>query len=385
MFQQQVNHILQVISQPHIYNDSRDRILGNFNKIQALWGTGKAFYSRDAEPLEITEKLPTQRFKAIGYAQRKSDSQKVDSNHTFAVSLKSTINESGVPQVEQNLRCLFGGANCNAKVEAIKTLPDKCILQISIIDAATNRKYPADEILKYLIQPQQYQQLNQALSNNLIELIPLHEGEKEIEEYLTNVPDGIDPNVWEQAKTNNPDPKKFMPVALIGFKELNERFKFQQFETQQQRARLRQLSEQVAEMQKHVAAMRSKLEECRRKKVILSNRVLKVLISKEIENRRGLPIQADEEKLRSRMESILSELHAQTKYKGCLNELMSQLKQVQNQQHRTPNVCLDDTVVEDIKNHLKNELHGIEHLIKIIKQDNEIISQANNSCPVPTL
>lgn len=388
MYQQQVEQILQAISQPHIYNDARDQILGKFNKIQAFWGTGKAYYARDATPLELAESLPTQRFKAIGYAQRKTeDSGRIDGNQTFAVLLKTTVTESCIPQLEQNIRFLFGGANCSAKIETCKTLPDnKSVLAISIIDLATNRKYPAAEVMKHLSQPQQFQQLNQALSNNLVQLIPLQEvSEKEAEEYLNRVPEGIDPKVWELAKQNNPDPKKFIPIPLIGFQALNERFKMQQFETQQQRARLQQLSDQVSEMQKHVAAMKSKLEECRRKKVVLGNRVLKVLIMQEIENRRGFPIQADEEKLRSRMENILSELHAQTKYKGCLNELMSQLKQVQNQQYRSPNVHLD-AVVEEIKNHLKNEHNGIEHLIKIIKQDNQIVAQTNNtSFPTPNV
>ena len=165
----------------------------------------------------------------------------------------------------------------------------------------------------------------------------------------------------------------------IGFHALNERYKAQQNEIQQQRTRLQQLSEQLSELQKHVAAMKSKLGECRRKRVVLGNRVLKVLIMQEIENRRGFPIQADEEKLRSRMENILSELHCQTKYRGCLNELTSQLKQIQNQQYRASRVYLDETVVEDIKGHLQNEHHGIEHLIKIMRQDREILSQATNN------
>lgn len=382
MYQQQMNQILQVISQPKIYNDARDQIIGNFNKIQAFWGTGKAYYAQDGSSLDLTESLPTQKFKAIGYAQRKTDDSKVECNQTFAVLLKSAIAENSVPQLEQGLRCLFGGVNCSAKIETIKTFPDnKCLLTISIIDPATNRRFPAAEVIKHLNQPQQYQQLNQVLSNSLVHLIPLQVSEKEAEEFLNHVPDGIDPKLWELAKQNNPDPKKFIPIPLIGFQALNERFKLQQFETQQQRARLGHLSEQVAEMQKHVAAMKSKIEECKRKKVVLGSRVLKVLIMAEIENRRGFPIQADEEKLRSRMENILSELHAQTKYKGCLNELMSQLKQVQNQQHRSTSVNLDDAVVEDIKEHLKEELNGIQHLIKIINQDNEIVAQANQSYP----
>lgn len=381
MYQQQVNEMIQVLTQPRIYNDGRDQILGNFNKLQALWGTGKAFLNRESAPVELTESLPTQRFKAIGYAQRKTDdSSRFDVNNNFAVLLKNTIAENNVPQLEQNLRCLFGGANCTVKIENMRTLPDnKCILTLAVISTMTNKKFPAIDVLKHLSQPQQYQQLNQVFSNDLMRLIPLQEvSEKEVEEYLNRVPDGIDPKMWEQAKLNNPDSKKFIPVPLIGFQALNERFKMQQFETQQQKIRLHQLSSQISDMQKHVAAIKSKLEECKRKKVVLCNRVLKVLISKEIESRRGFPIQEDEENLRSRIENILSELHAQTKYKGCLNELMSQLKQIQNQQHRAPNIQLDDTVVEDIKNHLMNEHNGLEHLIKIIKQDNEILAQANN-------
>jgi len=97
----------------------------------------------------------------------------------------------------------------------------------------------------------------------------------------------------------------------------------------------------------------------------------------QIESRRGFPIQADEEKLRSRMEGILSELHCQTKYRGCLNELMSQLKQIQSHQHRPPH--LDEVIVEDIKEHLQNEHQGIEHLLEIIKQDEQILAQTNNN------
>lgn len=384
MYQQEVDRIIQGISHPHIYNDARDQILGNFNKIQAFWGTGKAYFALNQQPFELNESLPTQRFKAIGYAKRTEDSNRMD-GQSFAVILKMTVPPSGIPQLEQSIRCLFGGANCDVKVETSTTLPDnRCVLAVSVIDAATNRKFPADDVLKHLNQPQQYQQLNNALSNNLIQLIALSEvSEKEVEDYLNKVPSGIDPKAWEAAKQNNPDPKKFIPFPLIGFQALNERYKMQQFETQQQKARLQHLSDQVSEMQKHVAAMKSKIDECKRKKVVLGNRVLKVLIAQEIESRRGFPIQADEEALRSRMENILSELHAQTKYKGLLNELMSQLKQIQNQQHRAPNIQLD-TVVDDIKNHLKNEHNGIEHLIKIIKQDNEIVAQANNNNSIAT-
>lgn len=279
MYQQQIDNFLKVITQPHIYNDSRDQIIGNFNKVQAFWGYGKAFHDRCQPPFDLNESYPTQKFKAIR-------------------------------------------------------------LQLISMQLAS---------------------------------------EKDIENYLNKVPDGFDPKLWEEAKQNNPDPRIFVPMPMVGFQALNERFKMQQFEVQQQKSRLGHLSAQVSEMQKHVAAMKSKIEEYRRNRIVLGNRVLKVMIMKEIEHRKGLPIQADEERLRSRMENILSELHAQTKYKGCLNELMSQLKQTQIQQHRASSIQLDETVIEDIKTHLKNEHSGIQHLIEVIKQDNQILAKSNNA------
>lgn len=377
--------LLSIITQPKIYNDARDKIIGNLNKMLAFWGTGKAFFNRESQPLELTDTMPAHKFKAIGYAEIKTqDEGQEDINQNFAVLLKSNVDESQLrasfPQIEQNLRMIFNNAACNAKIENCKTRPDnKVILTISLVDTSTNRKYPAADILRHLSQANQYRQLHQVFSNNLIQLIPLQAiSKRDVDEYLSRVPAGIDPKAWEQAKLANPDPKKFIPIPLIGFQALNERFKMQQYETQQQRLRLEHLSVQAAEIQKNVAAMKSKLEECRRKRVILGNRVLKVLIMSEIENRRGFPIQADEEQLKSRLENLLSELHAQTKFKGCLKELMSQLKQVQTQQQRSISIHLDQTLLDDVTEHLRHEQKGIEHLIKIISHDKGIVSSRSS-------
>ncbi len=42
---------------------------------------------------------------------------------------------------------------------------------------------------------------------------------------------GIDPLIWQQARMDNPDPDKLIPVPMIGFSELHKRLKHQEHQT----------------------------------------------------------------------------------------------------------------------------------------------------------
>ena len=50
--------------------------------------------------------------------------------------------------------------------------------------------------------------------------------ESQLKEYLEKPPRGLDPVLWAQGKRDNPDPKKYLPVSLVGFRELQARFKY---------------------------------------------------------------------------------------------------------------------------------------------------------------
>ena len=41
--------------------------------------------------------------------------------------------------------------------------------------------------------------------------------EEQIKKYLDTPPSGINPTFWDQAKRNNPNSKKLIPVVLCGF------------------------------------------------------------------------------------------------------------------------------------------------------------------------
>ena len=49
---------------------------------------------------------------------------------------------------------------------------------------------------------------------------------------------GIDHRIWEQAKLDNPDPEKMIPVPMVGFTELHNRLKHQEQQTQMHTLRL---------------------------------------------------------------------------------------------------------------------------------------------------
>lgn len=357
---------------PKLFNDEHDRILGEFNKLQAYWGFGKGFFAYNKPPVEFNQHQPLHKFKSIGFAEIRQAS---DDENKFGILVKMENEQqlnTAILQYEANLKSMFG-MNFNVKVENCKQLPEnKALLCISVVDTNTNKKLPAFQLVSFLNQAHIKQQLNNAFVNMFIELVPLQPPSKqEIEDYLKQPPSGIDPLLWEQAKKENPDPKKFIPVPFIGFAALNARFKYQVQETEQQRLRLQIISDDINNLERDIAQMKAKLEECKRRNVTLGNRTLKTMIWQEIKRKKGFPILAEEDELRVKLESIQNELNAPTKYKGCLNELICKLRHMQSQKKVTHNFVIEDNLMKELQAHLKEEQQGIEHLLTLVKNDSK--------------
>ncbi|KAM6902248.1 nucleoporin p54-like [Xenentodon cancila] len=60
----------------------------------------------------------------------------------------------------------------------------------------------------------------------------------QLKQLLQNAPAGVDPIIWEQAKVDNPDPEKLIPVPMVGFKELLRRLQIQEQMTKQHQTRV---------------------------------------------------------------------------------------------------------------------------------------------------
>lgn len=119
---------------------------------------------------------------------------------------------------------IFGNKpNITIVVENVKSINDTKVQVIIYIEEKSTisnevKRVLATEVASYLNQPMPKQQLTQLGIESVVALV-LPE-EDQLKEYLDNPPKGIDPRMWEQAKMDNPDPKRFIPVPMIGFQDV---------------------------------------------------------------------------------------------------------------------------------------------------------------------
>ncbi|XP_035809026.2 nucleoporin p54 isoform X1 [Amphiprion ocellaris] len=365
------------LSAPTLLGDERDSILAKWNQLQAYWGTGKGYYSNNNPPVDFTQENPFCRFKAVGYS-----CVPVSKDEDGLVVLVLNKKEADVRAQQQQLveslhKVLGSNQTLTVNVDGVKALPsDQTEVIIYVVERSpngTSKRIPATTLFSYLEQTNikvQLTQIGVAMSVTRTELSPT-----QLKQLLQNAPAGVDPIIWEQAKVDNPDPEKLIPVPMVGFKELLRRLQIQEQMTKQHQTRVDIISNDISELQKNQATTVAKIAQYKRKLMDLSHRVLQVLIKQEIQRKSGYAIQVDEEHLRVQLDTIQSELNAPTQFKGRLNELMSQIR-MQNHfgaVRSEERYSVDADLLREIKQHLKQQQDGLSHLISVIKDDLEDI------------
>ncbi|KAM8743026.1 nucleoporin p54 isoform 2-T2 [Acanthopagrus schlegelii] len=365
------------LSAPTLLGDERDSILAKWNQLQAYWGTGKGYYSNNNPPVDFTQENPFCRFKAVGYS-----CVPVSKDEDGLVVLLLNKKEADVRAQQQQLveslhKILGSNQTLTVNVDGVKALPnDQTEVIVYVVERSpngTSKRIPATTLFSYLEQANVKMQLSQIgviMSVTRTELSPA-----QLKQLLQNAPAGVDPIIWEQAKVDNPDPEKLIPVPMVGFKELLRRLQIQEQMTKQHQTRVDIISNDISELQKNQATTVAKIAQYKRKLMDLSHRVLQVLIKQEIQRKSGYAIQVDEEHLRVQLDTIQSELNAPTQFKGRLNELMSQIR-MQNHfgaVRSEERYNVDADLLREIKQHLKQQQEGLSHLISVIKDDLEDI------------
>ncbi|XP_029301134.1 LOW QUALITY PROTEIN: nucleoporin p54 [Cottoperca gobio] len=365
------------LSAPTLLGDERDSILAKWNQLQAYWGTGKGYYSNNNQPVDFTQENPFCRFKAVGYS-----CVPVSKDEDGFVVLLLNKKEADVRVQQQHLvetlhKFLGNNQSLTVNVDGVKALlNDQTEVIIYVVERSpngTSKRIPATTLFSYLEQANikvQLAQIGVAMSVTRTELSPA-----QLKQLLQNAPAGVDPIIWEQAKVDNPEPEKLIPVPMVGFKELLRRLQIQEQMTKQHQTRVDIISSDISELQKNQATTVAKISQYKRKLMDLSHRVLQVLIKQEIQRKSGYAIQVDEEHLRVQLDTIQSELNAPTQFKGRLNELMSQIR-MQNHfgaVRSEERYSVDADLLREIKQHLKQQQDGLSHLISVIKDDLEDI------------
>lgn len=355
----------------NVYGDERDSTFARWNLLQALWGTGRAFYSQTAPPVILTPQNPLCRFKAIGYSCMPS-SDNAEGLVVITFNKKEEELRTQQAQLISSLNVVLGSKpNLTITVEGIKPISETKTQVVIYIQeksvTGSSRRIPATDMSNYLLT--QKQQLTSLGADNVFPQVT--PDKEQVKEYLDNPPAGIDPRLWKQAQLDNPNPEKYIPVPMIGFEEIRWRMKCQEQETKLHQAFLDRVAEDIAELQRRHTATVAKIAEHRRKFLELEHRVLQILVKQEVSRKVGLALQPEEEVLRSQLEALQNQLNAPTQFKGQVSELLSQMRlQRQEAAHRElERYSMDPAVQDDIKQFLMMEQSGMAHLIETIQTD----------------
>lgn len=212
----------------------------------------------------------------------------------------------------------------------------------------------------------------------------------EVKSYLENVPNGLNPVLWEQARKSNPNPKKLIPVQISGFSEINKRFRLQDEESKSQRTSLGVITNSIENLNDRNKILRSKIEQFKARNEDLEQRTLKVMINYEIRRKLGMPLLENEKYLLGLLETIQLELSSPINreiQRQKLNEFADIVKSIENRkqqqdQLKKPTAPLsansmeaaaftDNSSFTEIQRSLKEQQKAFKSLIEMIQKDSK--------------
>ncbi|XP_037955724.1 probable nucleoporin Nup54 [Teleopsis dalmanni] len=369
-----------------IFGDERDTVIAKWNYLQALWGVGKTFYSQNAPPVDITSENYLCRFKAMGYSLLPGKENKFG---LVALNFNKPITEVKTQQNQlvATLNSILGNKpNLIVNIENISSIDEKkCQVVIYVeersqISPNETKRVLATDLNNYLNQQNVRAQVNNVGVIDLIALV--QPDEDQLKEYLDTPPKGIDARVWRQAKLDNPDPAKFIPIPMIGFSSLKHRIKCQEAENERHALFLKKIENDFSVLRQRHAITTAKIMEHKRKLATLSHHILKVIVKQECTRKVGLPLTPEEEALRTKLENMQALVSAPTQFKGRLSELLSQLRMQRNHyQHSMGEYTLDKDSAEDMKVFLAMQQKAIQTITETVVKDIKALQIIKDGLP----
>ncbi|CAG9768757.1 unnamed protein product [Ceutorhynchus assimilis] len=355
----------------NVYNDERDEILKKWNMLQACWGTGKGYYHPSQPPIEYNTTNPFYRFKGIGYnAIPEQDNSEGIVKLVFLKKVADMKNQKEV--LKNGIGGILGNRpNLTVEVLSIRAVSDTqtevkiCVSEKGV--TGTSKKILATELSTFLNQPTQKQQL---VAVGVLLTTPFVTPTKaELQEYLKNPPPGLEPQMWQAAIQDNPDPAKYIPVPINGFSDLRARILNQEYQNGLHLAYAEKAHADVVDLQTKHSRSVAQSAELKQKFLELQHRVLRVLVKQECSRNVGIAIRPEEEQMRGRLELIYQALNMPNQFKGQLNELLSKIKLIESSAIIDCQYNLVPETKDDIKQFLHMQQNAIAQLINIVASD----------------
>ncbi|KAL7737110.1 hypothetical protein ACLKA6_005326 [Drosophila palustris] len=371
----------QSILNVSIFGDERDNIVAKWNYLQAMWGTGKLFYSQSAAPVDITQENYLCRFKAIGYSRMPGKDNKLGLVALNFDRELATI-KTQQQQIIQTLHSLMGSKpNILVHIEVLKELENKkCQMVIYVEEKLQlshgpndSKRILATELASYLGQANVKPQLsNLGITEALALTLP---DEDQLKEYLENPPRSVDPRMWRQANLDNPDATQFIPVPMIGFSDLKWRVKCQEQETETHALYMKKVEGELQELRRRHASATAKILEHKRKLAEMSHRILRIVVKQECTRKVGSTLTPEEEALRTKLQNMQAVVSAPTQFKGRLSELLSQIRMQRNQfaSNGSNEYAIDKNAEDEMKTILTMQQRAMEVLKETVNKDLEAL------------
>ncbi|RVE43520.1 hypothetical protein evm_011854 [Chilo suppressalis] len=353
-----------------VFGDERDQVLAKWNLLQAQWGTGQAYYNRNAPPLELNEQNPLCRFKAVGYS-RVGGREDKDGHVAMLFNKPEQDIKNNQQAFITSLSGLLGNKpHLTVNIDSVKAVSEsKTQVVVYVVDKNAGGSHVSAAELAGFLNGAGRAALTAAGCGCVS--AATRPSPQMLQHYLQTPPPGMDMRLWKQAQADNPDPENYIPVPIIGFSEIKFRARCQSEEASLQASWLRKASDTLGELRTRRAASAARLAELSASLHGLRHTLLQVIAKQEVVGRVGAALSPEEEAMRARLHELVSQLAAPPLYNGRLNELLCAVRLQRSACAGTSHerYYLDPGAQEDVKQFLTLQQRGMAHLLDTARKD----------------
>jgi len=186
------------------------------------------------------------------------------------------------------------------------------------------------------------------------------------------VPQGMDPNLWEQLQKNNPDPSRLVPVQLSGFDELQTRMQQQSMRVQehlQAMTGIEKILSECSDIEKTQCAV--KLTEFRNRHYTLFRRLVQFIGRVWCLLSRGRALRAEETQMKEALEALQRRVSSPGELHDKLADLMELFRtsiSVRKFQDVYKQTSLRKESLEGICRVINKQQEGLDLLLQVTYQ-----------------